>query len=63
MLMPRAQYEALEACRQAWHDQGKDSDKSTIQDEDEDKDGNNDSQEDAVPLKVRICQTTADMFK
>ncbi len=42
MLMPRAQFEALEACQQAWRDWGKDSDKSTIQDEEEDKDGNND---------------------
>ncbi len=35
----------------------------TVQDEHEDKDGNDDSQEDAVPLKARICQTTVDMFK
>jgi hypothetical protein len=63
MLMPRAQFEALVACQQAWRDQGEDSDESTIQDEDKDKDGNNDLQEDAVPLEARICQTTVDMFK
>jgi hypothetical protein len=56
--MPCTQFEALVARRQAWHDWGKDSDKSTIQDEDEDKDGDNDSQEDAVPLEARIRQTT-----
>ncbi len=61
--MPHAQFEAIVACQQAWRDQGKDSDKSTIQDEDEDKDGNNDLQEDAVPLEARIHQTTVDMFK
>jgi hypothetical protein len=63
MLMPCAQFEALEARRQAWRDQGKDSDESTVRDEDEDEDGNNDSQEDAVPLEARIRQTTVDMFK
>jgi hypothetical protein len=39
MLMPRAQFEALKAHQQAWHEQGKDSDKSTVQDEDKDEDG------------------------
>ncbi len=61
--MPCAQFEALEARRQAWHDRGEDSDESTVQDEDEDEDGNDDLQEDAVPLEARIRQTTVDMFK
>jgi hypothetical protein len=39
------------------------SDESTVQDEDKDKDSNKDPQEDAVPLKARIHQTTVDMFK
>jgi hypothetical protein len=46
-LMPCAQFEALERCRQAWGDRGVDSDKSTIQDEDKDED---DPQEEAAPL-------------
>jgi hypothetical protein len=61
--MPCAQFEALEARRQAWRDWGEDSDKSTIRDEDEGKNGNNDLQEDAVPLEARIHQTTVVMFK
>ncbi len=63
MLMPCAQFEALVALRQAWHDRGEDSDKLTVRDEDEDKDGNDDSQEHAVPLEARIRQTTVNMFK
>jgi hypothetical protein len=63
MLMPCAQFEPLVACRQARCDRGKDSDQSTVRDEDEDEDGNDDLQEDAVPLKSKICQTTVDMFK
>ena len=63
MLMPCAQFEALEAPQQAQRDWGEDSDKSTVRDEDEDKDGNDDLREDAVPLEARICQTTVDIFK
>jgi hypothetical protein len=64
MLMPRAQFEALEQRQQeAWHDWGVDSDESTVQDEDEDKDGDDDLQEDAVPFEARIRMTTVDMFK
>jgi hypothetical protein len=51
------------ARQQARRNQGKDSDKLTVQDEDEDKDGNDEPQEDAVPLEARIRQTTVDMFK
>jgi hypothetical protein len=57
-LMPRTQFEALEQCRQAWHDRGLDSDESTVQDEDKD-----DPQEEAAPLEARIRTTTIDMFK
>jgi hypothetical protein len=56
--MPCAQFEALEQHQQAWHDRGIDSDKWTIKDKDED-----DPQEEAAPLKARICKTTVDMFK
>jgi hypothetical protein len=59
-LMPRAQFEALERCQQAWRDRGVDSDKSTIQDEDKDE---VDLQEEAAPLEARIHETTVDMFK
>ncbi len=37
-LMPRAQFEGLKRCQQAWHDRGVDSDEETIQDENEDED-------------------------
>jgi hypothetical protein len=62
--MPCAQFEAWERVRQARHERGVDSDKSTIQDEDED-DGENvdDPQEEAAPLKARIRKTTVDTFK
>jgi hypothetical protein len=61
--MPRTQFEALEQRQQAWHDQGKYSDKLTIRDEDKDKDGVDDPQEEAPPLKARIRTITIDMFK
>jgi hypothetical protein len=61
-LMPRAQFEALERCRQARCDRGIDSDEETVQDEDEDDD-EDDLQEEAAPLEARICKTTVDMFK
>ncbi len=61
--MPHAQYEAQERRRQAWHDQGKDSAKSTVQDEDEDKDGDDALRVEVAPLEARICTTTTDMFK
>ncbi len=61
--MPCAQFEALKARQQAWHDQGVNSDESTNQDEDEDKDSNDDPREDDVPLEARIHQTTVDMVK
>ncbi len=59
MLMPRAQFEALERCWQARRDRGVDSDESTV-DKDKDED---DPQEEAAPLETRIRKTTIDMFK
>ncbi len=61
-LMPRAQFEALERRRQAWHDRGVDSDEETVQDEDKDDD-EDDPQEEDAPLEARILKTTIDMFK
>ncbi len=60
--MPRAQFEALERCLQAWRDRGVDSDEETIQDKDKD-DNEDDQQEEAAPLEARIHKTTIDMFK
>jgi hypothetical protein len=63
-LMPRAQFEALKQCRQAWRDRGVDSDEETIRDETKDKDEDEDDpQEEPAPLKARIRTTTVDMFK
>ncbi len=63
-LMPCAQFEARERVRQARHERGIDSDKSTPQDEDEDDcDDEDDPQEEAAPLKARIRKTTIDIFK
>ncbi len=61
--MPCSQYDALDRRQQAWHDQGIDSDESTIQDEAEDQDDDNDPREYAAPLEARIHMTTIDMFK
>ncbi len=61
--MPCAQYDALDRRRQARHDQGVDSDESTIQDEDGDQNNDDDSREYAAPLEARIHTTTVDMFK
>ncbi len=62
-LMPRAQFEALKRCRQAWHDRGIDSDEETIRDETKDKDEDEDDpQEEPAPLEARIRTTTVDMF-
>ena len=36
--MPRADYDALEAWRQAWHDRGDDSDESTVANDGDDED-------------------------
>ena len=44
--MPRADYEALEARRQAWRNRGDDSDNSTVANDD---DGNDD---DGIPVQI-----------
>jgi hypothetical protein len=63
-LMPRAQFEALERCRQARRDRGVDFDEETVRDETKDKDEDeDDSHEEPAPLKAWIRTTTADMFK
>jgi hypothetical protein len=63
-LMPCAQFEALERCQEARHEQGVDSNESTIKD-DNDKDAEDaaDPQGDPALLEKRICETTVDMFK
>ncbi len=63
-LMPRAQFEALEQCRQAWHDRGVDSDEKTVRDETKDEDEDEDDPHvEPAPLEARIRTTTVDMFK
>jgi hypothetical protein len=62
--MPCTQFEALEARRQVWHEQGVDSDKST---DDDDNDNNTedagDPQGEPALLETRIRKNTVDMFK
>jgi hypothetical protein len=63
-LMPCTQFKALEAHCQAQREQGVDSNKLTIDDDD-----NNNAEEAGDPqgepalLETRICKTTVDMFK
>jgi hypothetical protein len=63
--MPRAQFEALETRCQAWREQGVDSDKSTVKDNDDD----NDAEEPEVPQgdpalgETKIRKDTVNMFK
>jgi hypothetical protein len=62
--MPHAQFEAQEQVRQARHERGVESDKSTVQDKDkEDGKDEDDPQEEAAPIEARIRVTTVDMFK
>jgi hypothetical protein len=63
-LIPHAQFEALERCRQVRHERGIDYNKWTI----EDNNGNNaedagDPQGEPALLETRIRETTVDMFK
>jgi hypothetical protein len=63
-LMPCAQFEALEACCQAWREQGVDSDKSTINDgDDNNAEDAGDPQGEPALLETRIRKITVDMFK
>ncbi len=62
--MPRAQFEALEACRQARRERGIDSNKSTVDDDDvNDAEDAGDPQGEPALLETRIHVTTVDMFK
>jgi hypothetical protein len=62
-LMPRAQFEALEAHCQARREQGVDSNKSTIDNNDNDADDAGDPQGEPALLETRIRETTVNMFK
>ncbi len=63
-LMPHTQFEALEKCRQARREQGIDSDKWTVKDDnDNDAEDAGDPQGERALLKTRIHKTTVDMFK
>ena len=64
-LMPRAQFEALEAHCHAWHEQGIDSDKLTVKDNDDNDNAKEaeDPQRDLALVETRIHKDTANMFK
>jgi hypothetical protein len=64
-LIPCAQFEALEAHRQAWHEWGVDSDKLTVKDNDDNDDAEEaeDPQGDPALIKTRIHKDTVNMFK
>jgi hypothetical protein len=57
--MPRAQFEALEAYCQVWHDQGINSDKSTVKGNDGNDDAEvaGDPQGEPALVKTRIART------
>ncbi len=62
--MPHAQFEDRERVRQARHERGVDSDKSTVQDKDKENGKEEDDlQEEAAAIEARIHETTVDMFK
>ncbi len=63
--MPCAQFEALKARCQVQRDQGVDSDKSTVDDDDYDDDTEEaeDLQGDPALFETRICKDTINMFK
>ncbi len=64
-LMPCIQYEAYEACCQARHKRGIDSNKSTADDDnnDDDPEDAGDPQGEPALLETRICMNTVYMFK
>ncbi len=64
-LMPHTQFEALETCRQARHEQGIGSDKLTVEEDnnDDDAEKTEDPQGDLALIKTRICKYTVNMFK
>ncbi len=62
--MPHAQFEALEAHRQARRERGIDSDKSTVDDDDNnDAEDAGDPQGEPALLETRIRENTVDMFE
>ncbi len=62
--MPRTQFEALEARCQARREQGIDSDKSTVDDDDDNNaEDAGDPQGKPALFETRIHETTVDMFK
>ncbi len=65
MLIPRAQYEILEARCQAWHELGNNSDKSNVKNNDEDDDAEEaeDPQGEPALVETRTCEDTVNMFK
>ncbi len=63
-LMPCAQFEALERCRQAQNERGVDSDELTVKvDNDNNTEDAGNPQGEPALLKTRIRKTTVDMFK
>jgi hypothetical protein len=63
-LMPRSQFEAPERRQQARHEQGVDSDKSTVDYDNEDNaEDAGDPQGEPALLETRIHKTTVDMSK
>jgi hypothetical protein len=55
-IMPRADYEALEARHQAWRDRGDDSDNLTVANDDNDQD--DPDHEDPIEATIRRATTT-----
>ena len=62
--MPRAQFEALEACCQAQREWGVNSDKLTVKDDNDDNDAEEaeDPQGDPALVKTKIREDTVNMF-
>ncbi len=61
--MPHAQYKALKAGHNAWHERGVDSDKLTDDNDGKDAEEAEDPQVDLTPVKARIHDDTINMFK
>ncbi len=63
--MPCAQFDALEAHCQAWHERGIDSDKLTVKDDDDDDNDEEveDPQSNPALVETRIREDTVNMFK
>ena len=63
--MPCSQFEALEARCQAQHDQGVNSDKSAVEDDNDDNNAEEaeDPQGDPALVETRICKDTVNTFQ